>query len=90
MRWINESPPKKISRRAEVLYKIAELTGMTEILDKEYWKFAGRFNHLKGEEGTKVLNWMYDKAMCESGEEDGKWRRIKFWKLLEESKNVSS
>ncbi len=78
-------PQRKLTDRAVILIKIAELTGMTDILNKQYWTFAGRFNHLKGEEGVKILNWMYDTAMCESKEEGGKWRAIKFWSLLKET-----
>ncbi len=76
-------PQRKLTDRAIVLIKIAELTGMTDILNNNYWAFAARFTHLKGEEGVKILNWMYDTAMCEEG---GKWRAIKFWQLLEKSK----
>jgi hypothetical protein len=78
---------KKLTKRAILLIRIAELTGMTEILNKNFWAFANKFSHLKGDEGYKVLNWIYETAMCESGEEDGKWRRIKFWTLIKESKD---
>lgn len=78
-------PVRNAGKRAILLIKIAELTGMTDVLEKNYWSFAGKFSHLKGDEGYKVLNWMYETALCESGEEDGKWRKIKFWTLLKES-----
>jgi hypothetical protein len=82
------APPKtkKLSDRAILFIKIAELTGMTDILNKQYWSFAGKFNHLKGEEGVKILNWMYEMGMAEDGKDGGKWRAIKFWQLLEITK----
>ena len=76
---------KKLSERAVLLIKIAELTGMMDVLQKQYWSFAGKFTHLKGEEGVKILNWMYETAMCE----EGKWRAIKFWQLLKKTKDES-
>lgn len=78
-------PARKLGKRSILLIKIAELTGMTDQLNNNFWSFASKFSHLKGEEGYKVLNWIYETAMGESGEEDGKWRRIKFWTLLKET-----
>lgn len=82
-------PTKRISERAILLIKIAELVEMTHLLESgnqdDYWRFAGKFKHLKKEEGFKKLKRMYETALGESGEEDGKWRRIKFWTLLRES-----
>ena len=72
---------KKLSDRGIIFLKIAELTGMTEVLNKQYWSFAGKFNHLKGEEGLKILNWMYETAMME----DKQWRAVKFWTLLKKT-----
>lgn len=78
-------PARNLGKRSILLIKIAELTGMTDQLNNNFWSFASKFSHLKGDEGYKVLNWIYETAMGESGEEDGKWRRIKLWQLLKET-----
>lgn len=88
IKTMGNAPPmkiKKLGRRSVILNKIAELTSMTDILDKQYWKFAGRFNYLKGDEGTEVLERMYSMATDEDAKEGGKWQAIKFWQLLNES-----
>lgn len=76
-------PAKKLSRRAYILNQIADLTGMSEVLDKNYWAFAGKFSHLKGEEGTKILFLIYDIAQTEDTLDR---KRIKLWTELKKTK----
>ena len=69
-------PPS--SERSLYIQDIADLTSMP------FRVILNKTMHLKGEEGTGILKWMYDESLRYSY--DKKKRAIKFWLLLRQTK----
>lgn len=73
---------KPNSERSYYIQQIADLTEMKFIV------IFGKVNHLTGVRGTVALRNMYEDSLRHS--EDLKWKRIHFWKLLKQSKDLKT